>query len=261
MPFLTTALVAGGIAAASAGASVYGAHKQADAAKNAANVSKTAAQQSLDFQKQEYADQQANEKPFVQAGQGAVNNLAALANDPNFSKYSGGQFAAPTLEQAENMPGYKFQLEQGTNAINQNAAANGTLLTGNTGKALTDYGQGLAQTDYNNLYNQALSTYQNNYNVWNNDTTNQFNRLGQVAGLGANAAANAGSQGQAAANNITNTNLTSAGQQSQDLNNAGAATAAGAVGATNSLGNLAMLPLYSSLFKGMYAQTPKSGSI
>ena len=122
------------------------------------------------------------------------------------------------------MPGYQFQLAQGTKAIGANAAATGSLLSGNTGKALTDYGQGLAQTDYGNLYNQALQQYQQNYNVWNTDTTNQVNRLQTLANTGANAAANVGSQGQAAAQNLGNIAV---GQ--------GTALASGTVGSANAI--------------------------
>lgn len=220
--------------ALAAGGSAYAGHEQAQGAKNA-----------IQLQEEEFNQQQKNEQPFLQAGQESVNNLAKLANDPNFSKYPGGPFTAPTLEQAEQAPGYKFQLDQGTQAINENAAANGTLLTGNTGKALVDYGQGLAQSDYNNVYNQALETYGTNFNTWNTDTTNQFNRLGTLANIGTNAAANLGTEGQAAAQNEGNA-----------AQNEATANASGIAGATNAIGgaisNVSMLPLYSQMYSSMY---------
>jgi hypothetical protein len=135
-------------------------------------------------------------------------------------------------------------LGQGTQAIDENEAATGNLLSGNTGTALENYGQGLAQTDYNNLYNQALNTYMTNYGVWNQGQTNTYNRLSGLAGMGANAAANLGQQGQAAATNAGN-----------ELVGQGTALASGTVGQANAitggintaLGGAEQLPLYQML--------------
>lgn len=238
----TTAIaIAGGVAAAGGVAdAAIGAH----GAESAANTQAKGEQTAIDLQKQEWEQQQKNEQPFLNTGTEALNNLYALLKNPDTSKYPGGTFSAPTLEQAEQTPGFEFQLEQGTDAINKNAAATGNLLTGNTGKALTDYGQGLAQTDYNNLYQQALNTYLTNYGVWNTDTSNQVNRLQQLANLGANTAANLGTQGQAAATNEGNEAV---GQAT--------ALASGEVGATNAItsgingvtGAASNLPFYALL--------------
>ena len=80
--------------------------------------------------------------------------------------------------------GYQFQLNQGENAVAGSAAARGILNSGATAKALTQYGQGLS------------STYFNNY----------FNQLGSLAGRGVSAAQSvgaAGSSGGANAGNFT----------------------------------------------------------
>lgn len=47
-----------------------------------------------------------------------------------------------------NTPGYQFQMNQGTQAIDRNAAANGQLGSGNQGAALASFGQGLAGNEY-----------------------------------------------------------------------------------------------------------------
>lgn len=216
----------------------------ANAAGNAAGQQAQSAQNAQNIQQQEWNQQQANEAPYIQSGTGALNNLSNLVNNPNFSKYPGGTFSAPTLAQAEQTPGYQFQLQTGTNAINENAAATGNLLSGNTGTALENYGQGLAQTDYNNLYNQALNTYMTNYGVWNTDTSNQVNRLQQLANTGASAAANSGAQGQAAAQNLGNLAVAQ-----------GTAQASGTVGQANAINSglstatsgISQLPLYALL--------------
>lgn len=51
-------------------------------------------------------------------------------------------------------PGYKFQEEQGEQAVTRQMAAKGYLGSGNMGVALTEYGQGFA----NNYLNQRIST-------------------------------------------------------------------------------------------------------
>lgn len=58
------------------------------------------------------------------------------------------------LKTLENTPGYKFQLEQGNNAINAQAAATGMNASGNQALALSKFNQGLAGTTYNNYVSQ-----------------------------------------------------------------------------------------------------------
>lgn len=53
-----------------------------------------------------------------------------------------------------NSTGYKFQQQQGTDAITGSAAARGLLNSGATAKALTAYGQGLAGSSFNNYLGQ-----------------------------------------------------------------------------------------------------------
>lgn len=53
-----------------------------------------------------------------------------------------------------NSTGYQFGLNQGLQSINGNAAAQGLLNSGATGKALMTYGQNYANTQYGNYVNQ-----------------------------------------------------------------------------------------------------------
>jgi len=84
---------------------------------------------------------------YAQAGQGTtqLGNVLGL-NGPNGSQQA--------LETFENTPGYQFTVQQGDNAINANAGASGTLNSGNTLKALSDYNRNAAQTGYNNYVSQ-----------------------------------------------------------------------------------------------------------
>ena len=164
-------------------------------------------------------------------------------------------FVAPTAEEAAQMPGYQFQLQQGEQAIQNSAAARGGLLSGGTAKALDQYSQGLASTDYQQLYNQALTQYQQAYNIFNQNQANIFNRYADLAGMGQVSAQQLANAGLSTGSNVANTLLTSGAQLGQDLNNAAAARASGYVGAANafggalgSLGSLgSLIPLYSLL--------------
>jgi hypothetical protein len=79
------------------------------------------------------------------------------------------------------LPGYQFQLQTGTKAVDQNLAARGLLQSGAAGKALEQYGQGLGQ-QYANQYTSGLAG---------------------LANLGENAAAGTGAAGSNAANQMS----------------------------------------------------------
>lgn len=61
-------------------------------------------------------------------------------------------------------PSTQFRFEQGQQALENGAAARGTLLTGGFQKALQDYGQRAASQEYQNAYGRALQGYQTNLN-------------------------------------------------------------------------------------------------
>jgi len=256
MPFLTTALVAGGLAAAgtlggaamASGAAGKAASTQASAAEQAQQLQATEAQNALNFQKQEFSTQQQNLQPWLQAGQGALGKLTNLQ-----------PFQAPTGATEQNDPGYQFRLQQGQQALDNSAAAKGSLLSGNTLEAQQQYGQNYASNEYNNVYNRAFGQYQQNYN-----------QLAGLAGTGQTAATNLGQQGQQAAQNMGNIALTTGAQQGQQMNNAAAATASGYVGGANawggalgnSTGNLSQLAMLNQLFgqqQGNPATSPLAG--
>lgn len=164
----------------------------------------------------------------------ASTNLGTMGS--LMQAYPGGKFAAPTAAQAEATPGYKFALNQGEGAVQAGAAANGSLLTGGTLNAEQQFGQGLADTNYNTTYNQALQGYNTNYNTWANDQANKFNRLAAVSGMGQTSAQTLGNQGLMASGQVAST-LGQTGQQlGMDYQNAAAATASGTIGSANAWG-------------------------
>lgn len=192
-----------------------------NAASSAANVESQAAQkaQQLSEQNQTQAVNAQNtalenvtsaEQPYQTVGSTSANAL---------NNYVKNGFTAPTLAEAESTPGYQFNLQQGTEAIDENAAATGNLMSGTTGTALENYGEGLASTYYQQAYNNALNAYQTNAN-----TALQGTRLG-LSSTGQLASTNLGVAG-----NTANIDLTAAQQQMQQINNAAAARARGIMG-------------------------------
>jgi hypothetical protein len=269
MPIATGLAI--GLGVASAAGSIGGAALSAHAAGKAADAQSAAAQQAahcstrmlkeaLAFQKKQYSDQQKNMAPWLQAGK---TDLATLQGQlPSLTAPFTEKFKAPTAATEQNDPGYQFRLQQGMKALQNSASARGDLLSGNTLAATTQYGQDYASGEYGNVYNRAMQEYQNRFNVYNANQTNKFNRLASLSGVGQTSAQQLGQSGQAAANNISNTLLTSGQQIGQNMNNAAAATASGYIGAGNAWGGAVsgignnVLDLYMLNKMGMF----KSGS-
>ncbi len=158
-----------------------------------------------------FNQQQGNLNPYLQAGQQGVTTLMeGLAPGGALSE----KFRAPTAEEAAATPGFQFQLNEAMKALNRSAAARGGLQSGGTLKALTQYGQNVASTYYQNAFNNSLNAFQTNRN-------NTMQGLTTLAGLGQfgtsqynTAASNYGNQ---AAGNL----MTSGLQQGTNLLNAG----------------------------------------
>lgn len=149
----------------------------------------------------------AAEQPYQTLGSTSAGNLNKLLQTG---------FTAPTLEQAEATPGYKFNLEQGTQAIDENAAANGTLLSGNTGVALQKFGQGLATNTYQQAYQNALDAYMANYSTLQGGTNTGLSSTGQLTNANLTTAGN-----------TANIDMRSGQEVAQQQNNAALARASG----------------------------------
>lgn len=211
--------------AAAAGGSVAGAvigsraaghaaETQARAAERAAGLTAQTAHEALDWQKEMWNQIMGIQKPYQEAGVGALGKVSELA----------GGFVAPTDVTEQNDPGYQFRLAEGQKLLERSAAARGNLLTGGTAKALTRYGQDFASNEYANVYNRAMGEHINKYNEWAN-----------IAGVGQASANLLSSAGLQSATNQGNIAMSSAAQQNQALQNAAAARASGYVGGANAL--------------------------
>lgn len=207
--------------------------------------------------------------PIAPSGPATSTNQLSTLNsliNPNLgasgsllAPYPGGQFQAPTADQAKQDPGYQFGLDQGVNALDNSAAARGDLLSGNTARAITQFGNDYASTKYGDVYNRALNNYTTNYNTYQQQQANTYNRLAAMAGLGQTATQQLGNAGQSAASTIANINLGTGSQVGQNINNAGAARASGYTGIANSLsgatGGIGQLALLNSILGGGYNNT------
>lgn len=213
----------------------------ANAAGKAANQQATAAQNALGFQQQVYADQKANQAPYlaagtqslgelmkaIQGGQFGPGSLGAVPNAP-------GEFNAPTLEDARNSPGYQFAAQQGSKGILQGAAAAGGNLSGGTLKALGQYNSNLADSTYGNVFSRALQGYNANlsdysaklsgYQTAQSAQQQQFNQLYAPAALGEGSVVSLNNTGTQAAQNIGGL-----------MTDVGRAQAAGTVGSANAI--------------------------
>jgi len=195
------------VAAAIAGSAVVGyvgaqqaASQQANAANNATNA-----------QLQMFHEQQATQKPWLQAGQTALNQLTT-------GTQPGGEFNRPFTAADLNTylaPNYQWQLSQGQGALQNQMNAAGGLVSGNAFKGMQDYTQ-----------NFASNAYQNAFNNYQTQQSNIYNRLANIAGLGSGAAQSMGS--------------TTAGMSpgiASSMMGYGNAQAAGTMGGANAIGS------------------------
>lgn len=217
-------------AAIGVGGSLLGGLIGAGASESAASQQAAAAMRGQDISKGMFDTVQGNEKPFLQAGQGAVGNLnylLGIGGTPGDTSSGGPASVAPgagggygslnspfTSDTFKSMsPAYQFQLQQGGQGVlNQNASAQGAE-SGAALKDLMSFNQGLAGTSFNNAFNQ--------YQTQNN---NIFGRLNSIATLGSNAGSNSATGASTFANGISNS-----------AQNVGTALAGGTVGAANAL--------------------------
>ena len=209
---------------------------QADAATQAAQLQAQEQDKALAFNQQVFNQDQANAAPYLQAGGKALSSLQGLLAPGGALTQQFGQFQAPTAQQAAQQPGYQFALQQGEQALQASAAAQGGLLTGGMAKALTNYGQQAGQQDYQQVYNNALNAYQSNFNTFNQNQANQFNRYASLAGIGQTQAGQLGSQAGGAASNNTSALLTGGAQIGQDVQNAAYQTGSGYAALGNAIG-------------------------
>lgn len=192
---IETAILAGTLGSAAIGA--YSSRQAAKAQERAADES--AAAQERMFNKQIEL-----QEPFRRAG---VNALPELIRASRYTPFG--------MEQFQQDPGYGFRLKEGLRALESSAAQRGGLLSGNTMRGITQFGQELGSQEYLNAFNRYQA-----------ERAARLNPLQSLVGMG-----------QTSANTLTN----AAGQQGQNLmQNAatmGNIRASGYMGTANALTN------------------------
>lgn len=185
-----------------------------------------------------YGTAEGLQNPIYQTGLGNLQNLSSTYNSGGFSNPLANQQYQPTQFNANNIasdPEYQAELKQGTNAIQGSTEAQGGLFSGNTDRALQNYGEQTAAGQENNLFGQNLAQNQFGEAAQNQAFGQQQQNLGTQFGEGAELAQNANSganalgnlyTGQASdignlqlgsANANANTDLQNAGQESSIL--------------------------------------------
>jgi len=187
------------------------------AAGQAAQTQADAANRSADLQKQMFDEQMKLQEPYRQAGitgQNRLMDLLGLSKNTGAAEYGkyGRDFSMADY-QAD--PGYAFRLSEGMKQLGHQAAGRGGAISGQTMKGIQDYAQ-----------NSASQEYQNAYNRYQQNRTNQLQPLGNLMSSGQSAASN---QGSAAGNYGAN-----AGNAYMA---AGQAIGAGQLGQANTLAN------------------------
>jgi hypothetical protein len=187
-----------------------------------------------------YSGMTAGLQPYQAAGTYGLDQLQKTAGSFSFDPNN-----------VQNNPAYQFQLQQGQKALQNSAAARGMLNSGATLKAMDNYSQGLASTSEQNLYNQALSTFnanQQGYQTLANLGANANSQAIQAGGIYggqltslANLAANTNMQGAGLKSNVAmtgneyvgNAGMQGAEQAGNVLMGGANATAAGIMGQAN----------------------------
>lgn len=221
MPF---GWAAGAAALGSVANGVIGSQAAGSAASTEANAANQASATELGMFNQTQADLQ----PYMTGGTNALASLQRLLGigpgtsgsgiSPIMSMLgmggAGGVGGTGSINPAtfQASPGYQYQLQQGTNAVTNSAAANGGL-GGNALRALQQTGQGLANQNFNQYISQANGAYQ-----------------GQVGNL-----TNLTNTGQSAAAGVGNAAMTTGAQIGSNQIGAGNALAAGTMGSANAL--------------------------
>jgi len=149
-------------------------------------------------------------QPFQQSGVAANSKLSdLLGTSSNTSAAGYGTLGQPfTPGDLTQDPGYQFQLQQGTQALDRKAAASGNYFSGAALKGAQDYGQGLAGTTYNDAYQRYLQQQQQQYGMLAGQSGQGASAAGTAAGINENTG-NAKAAAGISSSNILNQTLSS----------------------------------------------------
>ena len=226
------------VAAAIVGSSVVSGIMGSKAAKQGAQIQADAAKYGADVQQQMFEQQFGALAPYRGAGYQALNQIRSMlpgaytAYDEEGKPIEGTKTGTDYLTRAfspEDLatyldPSMQFRMGLGEEATRRTANLGGGMLGGNTLKAIQDYAQGLASTEYGLAFNRKQT-----------DVGNIFNRLTTIAGIGSGAQQQTGQLASNVAGNIGNLAVGAAGAQAAGTIGSASAIGQGLTGATSGL--------------------------
>jgi hypothetical protein len=209
------ALLGGGAALANWATGGFG-EDNAKAIGQAANAQIGATAEAMDQMRQTGGQARADLAPYAQAGMAGIGGLGAFQGagvdavgmQRALAGLDGPEAQAAAIAQLEQSPQFAAMLQQGENAILQNASATGGLRGGNTQAALAQFRPALLSS----LIEQ------------------QYARLGGLAAAGQNAASNVAGLGQASAAGQAQTGVAIGGSLADLIGARGAYQAGGILG-------------------------------
>jgi len=176
-----------------AAVSLFGASKQASAAKSAAATTAAATDQATQLQREMYQQTREDQAPYRTAGYNALAEMQRTAgNVPGAFQFG--------MDQFQQDPGYAFRLSEGQKALDRSAAARGGLISGGALKAATRFGQDMGSQEYQNAFNRALT----GYNTGVASENQLYNRQAALSGIGQTATNLVGTAGQNYSSNVGN---------------------------------------------------------
>lgn len=182
------------VAAAVIGAGVASAAVGAVSSSNAAGAQANAANKSINAQATYLGQTEDSLNPYLQTGTQANTALSNGLGLGGSNPFSSPLLQAPqsptamTESQLQQTPGYQFNLSQGLESVQNSAAARGLGVSGAALKGAANYATGLADSTYQNQFNNQQTLYSNQVT----NQTNQFNRLLGLTQLGDNTATGLG---------------------------------------------------------------------
>ena len=225
----------------------------AKAAEKAGNLQADSSKYAADISQKQFEQTRKDQMPWLNAGKNALGDLTQyIDKSPDFndkwggrieSAYQGGQLTGgldPANFQTD--PSYQFRKQQGMDGLQSSAAAGGSLLSGAALKSLNEYNSNLASQEYGNAWSRDQAEKQNlmgvlsgnrsqDYQLFSNEDTRQYNQLANMAGVGQQTANTLGQFGAQNALNQGNAAINGANAQANGL--------IGAAGAkTQGMGNI-----------------------
>ena len=221
-------------AAITGGASIASGLIGSRASKKAAEQQAAAIREAAATQERMYQQGRADLAPYREIGYQSLKDITAQ------QPYLTGKFEDYRDQYLD--PSMAFRLGIGEQTTQRAANVGGGALSGNTLRALQDYSQGLASTEYSNAFNRFQT-----------ERGNIYNTLANIAGMGQGAVNTGVAAGQATAQNLGQ--LAVGGGQAQAAGTIGSANAL--AGGLGGVGNAAqMFALGQSGFFNKPGQTP-----